>query len=414
MDRLNLAVELSVEGETEKECLEKIQGTHGLNFQIIRKQDIKIKKGLLGIFQTDGVKIFFVPTRPQYSGFMRDYKSSVSSTSSNISPNKLDFDEEKNKILEKNNYRPNPQMQEVLDVVKSMQEQLSSSKAFASEEHPTITKIESWLEDNEFSSSYIRRIVDKIRKEFPLDSLDDLEKVQNSVVEWIGESIVIKNPVYKSRPQIIILVGSTGVGKTTTVAKFAARYAFGSSGNEARKNVRIITMDWNKIGAREQIETYGEIMQLQVSKAESSSDIGKILDAHRNDDDYIIIDTPGYSPKDYENIAKMKKVLDVRNYAVETYLCIAASTKLSDMKEIMQQYEIFGYNSVIITKFDETSHIGNIVCALSDKGKTLTYLTTGQKVPNYFEQASVVRLLSELSGFKMDLKSLEKKFNTID
>ncbi len=412
MDRLNLAVELSVEGETEKECLEKIQGIHGLNFQIIRKQDIKIKKGLFGIFQTDGVKIFFVPTRPQYSGFMKDYRSNVSATNINSSAHKLDFDEEKTKILEKNNYRPNPQMQEVLDVVKSMQEQISSSKVFASEEHSTISKIESWLESNEFSASYIRRIIDRVRKEFPLDSLDDFESVQNSVVEWIGESISIRKPVYESRPQVIILVGPTGVGKTTTVAKLAARYSFGTSGNEVRKNVRIITVDWYRIGAREQIEIYGETMQVPVSKAESSSDIGKLLDSYRNDEDYIIIDTTGYSPKDYENIAKMKKVLDVRNYAVETYLCMSASTKLSDMKEIMQQYEIFGYNSVIITKFDETTHIGNIVCALSDKGKALTYLTTGQKVPNYFEQATEMRLLLELSGCSIDRKSLEKKFNT--
>ncbi len=412
MDRLNSAVELSVEGETLKDCLAKIQGTHGLNYQILRKQDIKIKKGFLGIFQTDGVRVFFVPTRPQYTGFPRDSRTQ---SAVSVNTNAQKFDEEKNKILEKNNYRPNPQMQEVLDAVKSMQEQLAASSNIASvEEHPTISKIESLLENNEFSPSYIRRITERIRKEFPLDALDDLDLVQKSVVEWVGESISIKTPVYESRPQVIILVGPTGVGKTTTVAKLAARYAFGSSGDEVRKNVRIITVDWYRIGAREQIEIYGQTMQVPVSKAESSSDIGELLDTYRNDEDYIIIDTTGYSPKDYENIAKMKKVLDVRNYSVETYLCMSASTKLSDMKEIMQQYEIFGYNSVIITKFDETSHVGNIVCALSDKGKTLTYLTTGQKVPNYFEQASVVRLLSELSGFKMDLKSLEKKFNNIN
>jgi len=154
-------------------------------------------------------------------------------------------------------------------------------------------------------------------------------------------------------------------------------------------------------------------MQVPVSKAESSNDIGKLLDTYRNDEDYIIIDTAGYSPKDYENIAKMKKVLDVRNYSVETYLCMSASTKLSDMKDIMQQYEIFGYDSVIITKFDETSYVGNVVCALSDRGKNLTYLTTGQKVPNYFEEATQIRLLTELSGFNIDRKNLEKKFGIL-
>ena len=82
-----------------------------------------------------------------------------------------------------------------------------------------------------------------------------------------------------------------------------------------------------------------------------------------------------------------------------------------NMKDIMQQYEIFGYDSVIITKFDETSHIGNVVSGLSDKGKSLTYFTTGQKVPHYLEQASVSHLLMRLSGFNFDSKSLSRKFD---
>lgn len=410
MDRLSSPVKLSVKGETEMECLKKIQAVHGMNYQVVETKDIKIKTGFLGLFYKNGIELFYLPTRSQYSGFSGISRSTVNSSATSRS---MDFNEEKNKILEKNNYRPNPQMQEVLETVKSLQQQISSSKNFAPEEHPTISKIESLLENNEFSSSYIRRIVDKIRKEFPLETLDDFDAVQNSVVEWIGESISIKKPVYESRPQVIILVGPTGVGKTTTVAKLAARYSFGSSGNELRKNVRIITIDWYRIGAREQIEIYGETMQVPVSKAESSNDIGKLLDTYRNDEDYIIIDTAGYSPKDYENIAKMKKVLDVRNYSVETYLCMSASTKLSDMKDIMQQYEIFGYDSVIITKFDETSYVGNVVCALSDRGKNLTYLTTGQKVPNYFEEATQIRLLTELSGFNIDRKNLEKKFGIL-
>ena len=384
MDRLSSPVKLSVKGETEMECLKKIQAVHGMNYQVVETKDIKIKTGFWGLFYKNGIELFYLPTRSQYSGFSGISRPTVNSSATSRS---MDFNEEKNKILEKNNYRPNPQMQEVLETVKSLQQQISSS--------------------------YSRRIVDKIRKEFPLETLDDFDAVQNSVVEWIGESISIKKPVYESRPQVIILVGPTGVGKTTTVAKLAARYSFGSSGNELRKNVRIITIDWYRIGAREQIEIYGETMQVPVSKAESSNDIGKLLDTYRNDEDYIIIDTAGYSPKDYENIAKMKKVLDVRNYSVETYLCMSASTKLSDMKDIMQQYEIFGYDSVIITKFDETSYVGNVVCALSDRGKNLTYLTTGQKVPNYFEEATQIRLLTELSGFNIDRKNLEKKFGIL-
>ncbi len=408
MARYDTSVSLSVQAETEEECIRKIQQTHSLNYQIVGKKEIKIKKGPLNLFSVDGVEVSFILTRPNLSSFIGNPSKYPNSVSSSVQTS--NFEQERNKILEKNSYKPNPQMQEVLDAVKSMQEQISSSKAFASEEHPTINKIESLLEDNEFSPSYIRKIIEKIRKNFPLDSLNDMDAIQNAVVEFIGETIAIKKPVYKARPQIIILVGPTGVGKTTTVAKLAARYAFGKSGGEVRKNVRIITIDWYRIGAREQIEIYGDTMQVPVSKAESSTDINKLIDTYRNDEDYIIIDTTGYSPKDYENIAKMRKVLDVKNYAVETYLCMTASTKLSDMKDIMQQYEIFGYDSIIITKFDETSHVGNVISSLFDKGKSITYFTTGQKVPKYLEQATVEHLLMRLSGFNCDTQKISKKF----
>ena len=400
MDRPDASVIHRVQGETENECYRKIQEVHSLNYQVLGKRDVKIKKGLF--FHVDGVEISYMLCRPSY----RTQPSLNTQTSKSV-----DFEKERDKILEQMNHKTNPQIQEVLKTVKEMQEQLSSSTNFVQEEHPTISKIEALLEENEFSASFIRKVIDRIRKNFPIDTLDDFDTVQNSVVEWICESISIQPPVYKSRPQIIVLVGPTGVGKTTTVAKLAARYAFGKLGNEAKKNVRIITIDWFRIGAKEQIEIYGDTMQVPVSKAQSCDDINNIIDMYRNDEDYIIIDTTGYSPKDYENIAKMKKILDVRNYSVETYLCMTASTKLSDMKDIMQQYEIFGYDSVIITKFDETSHIGNVVSGLSDKGKSLTYFTTGQKVPHYLEQASVSHLLMKLSGFKFDSKSLCRKFD---
>lgn len=402
MDRPDASVIHRVQGEDEHECYRKIQEVHSLNYQIVGKKDIKIKKGLF--FHVDGVEVSYILCRPSY----RTQLNPINSQS--LNSKKSNFEEERDKILEQAKYKPNPQMQEVLDIVKDMQEQIASSKNFTQEEHSTISKIETLLEENEFSASYIRRIVEKIRKNFPLDTLDDFDAVQKSVVEWICEGVSIQKPVYKSRPQIIVLVGPTGVGKTTTVAKLAARYAFGKSGEEVKKNVRIITIDWFRIGAKEQIEIYGDTMQVPVSKAQNCDDINQIIDMYRNDEDYIIIDTTGYSPKDYENIAKMKKVLDVRNYSVETYLCMTASTKLSDMKDIMQQYEIFGYDSVIITKFDETSHIGNVVSGLSDKGKSLTYFTTGQKVPHYLEQASVSHLLMRLSGFNFDSKSLSRKF----
>jgi flagellar biosynthesis protein FlhF len=80
------------------------------------------------------------------------------------------------------------------------------------------------------------------------------------------------------------------------------------------------------------------------------------------------------------------------------------------MREIMQQYETFGYNSVIITKFDETTHVGNIISVLAEKQKPVAYITTGQRVPQDFEQASVVRFLTNLEGFRVNRTRVDELF----
>ena len=104
----------------------------------------------------------------------------------------------------------------------------------------------------------------------------------------------------------------------------------------------------------------------------------------------------------------------LKNNSIKFYLCASATTKLSDLKEIMNQFEIFGYNSLIVTKFDETNHIGNIVCACQEKDKKISYITTGQDVPVCFEKATVLRFLLELTGFKINKEQLEQEFGPLD
>jgi flagellar biosynthesis protein FlhF len=80
------------------------------------------------------------------------------------------------------------------------------------------------------------------------------------------------------------------------------------------------------------------------------------------------------------------------------------------MREIMQQYETFGYRSLIITKFDETTRVGNIISVIGEKRKPIAYITTGQRVPQDFEQASAVRFLTNLEGFRVNRARIEELF----
>jgi flagellar biosynthesis protein FlhF len=309
--------------------------------------------------------------------------------------------------LEKNGVLPqaqqNPQIKEVLDAVKVLQQGIDEIKKSdgVSEEHPAILKIEQMLENNEFSVSYIKAILERLRKEFSLEELNNFEKVQDEVVKWIADSIQIKKAEYTARPQVIILVGPTGVGKTTTVAKIAASYVCPPGMNQRPKRVGIITVDSFRIAARQQIETYGIHMEVPVEAADNSEDLKKCLAMFSDGYDYILIDTIGYSPNDVQNIRKMRELLDVGNCSVATYLTMSASTKISDMRDIIRQYEIFDYDSVIVTKIDETSRIGNVISALKEKSKSVVYITTGQHVPRDFENATVLTFLSKLSDFKI-------------
>ncbi|RKX91412.1 MAG: flagellar biosynthesis protein FlhF, partial [Spirochaetes bacterium] len=104
------------------------------------------------------------------------------------------------------------------------------------------------------------------------------------------------------------------------------------------------------------------------------------------------------------------KVLDACGSYSEVYLAMSATTKVSDVKELLQQFEPFNYRSVILTKLDETMRIGNIVSVLYEKRKTLTYITDGQVVPQDIESASVMRLLKNLEGFNLNKNRLYVKF----
>ena len=136
----------------------------------------------------------------------------------------------------------------------------------------------------------------------------------------------------------------------------------------------------------------------------------KLYDEKRENLDAIFIDTSGYSPNDTENIGKMKAVLDVRGMKPDIHLAVAASTKATDLANIMQNYEQFGYNSVIVTKCDESKQYGNIISVLHEKNKKISYIADGQKVVRDIHRADVVQFLIRLSGFDVDRVHIEDEF----
>jgi flagellar biosynthesis protein FlhF len=201
------------------------------------------------------------------------------------------------------------------------------------------------------------------------------------------------------------------VGKTTTIAKLAAIYGLGNSGRRPI-SVRMITIDAFRIGARDQIEAYGNIMALPVSYVEDYDDLKKTIAQYSEGTDLFLIDTIGKSPRDSRDLGEMKQLLDACGSQAELYLAVAATTKSIDLKEIIRQFEPFNYRSVIVTKLDETIRVGNVISALSDLGKSVSYITYGQKVPSNIQKATIVRFLINLEGFQVNRAKIETRFPT--
>jgi len=149
-------------------------------------------------------------------------------------------------------------------------------------------------------------------------------------------------------------------------------------------DVRILTIDTYRIGALQQIQKYGEIMSIPVNAVESVDEMEKQLAIHR-DADFIFVDTIGKSPNDYGKLAEVNQM--VRATGGEVHLALSATTKRTDIGEILRQFEPFNYQAVVVTKIDETASVGGIISALREKQKSVSFLTDGQNVPQDIERA---------------------------
>ncbi len=306
-------------------------------------------------------------------------------------------------------------MAKKLDSMAAMLSKVSESAA-VKDEHAILVKIASLLEQNEFSQSYIEEIKEKIRGEFKLEELDDEQLVMDQVVDWIGEDISVA-PRFpgKKKPHVIIVVGPTGVGKTTTIAKMAAEIKMAGKDKDRNPIIHMITTDTIRVAAKEQIERYAEVMELNVDKVDTKEDLEKLLGLYsgsRGSGDFVFIDTSGFSPNDYDHISKLQDMLDVRNLKADIYLAVSATTKSRDLDKIFKNYEAFGFRSVIVTKCDETTTYGNVLSILHEKRKSVSWITVGQEILHTLERADPVYFLRNLDGFDVDKDHLIKKFGT--
>ncbi|MBN2873845.1 MAG: flagellar biosynthesis protein FlhF [Spirochaetales bacterium] len=384
------------QGSSHREVLEKVRARYGEAAQVLSHRTVR-SGGFLGLFTTEGVEITF---------YLKDDAVRESEKK------KAEIEEDKRRLLEK--VSQERAFQEVLAEVRSLRDTIVESAvrpATSDGEHPVLGALERRLAENDFSAWYRGELLERARSAFSLGSLDDAMAVDDAVLEWIGDAIKIPQAPRAVKPRVVVLVGPTGVGKTTTIAKLAALHNLGIGGVPAQ-DVRMITIDSYRIGARQQIETYGSIMRVPVSSVETASDLRQTIAMYR-DIDLILVDTIGKSPRDAVRLAEMQQILDACGPSAEVYLAVAATTKTQDMLDIFRQFEPFRYRGIVVTKMDETGRVGNVLSALAETDKAVAWITDGQKVPQDIAPAHPLRFLMSLEGFNPNRPKLEERYGLL-
>ncbi len=257
---------------------------------------------------------------------------------------------------------------------------------------PEFSEIYALTKASGIAPKHLDEIMKLTIKYMPLKMRKNREAIKRYFYTLLKKMIPIRieREVKPPHKKIMMFVGPTGVGKTTTIAKLAARYAYQLN---SRHKVGIITLDTYRIGAVEQLMTYAKMMRLPIETVVDPSDFEEALNALRHND-YILIDTVGSSQHDKEKIEKLSSFLKVNSFAeINVNLVLSAITKYEDLVDIYNNFSILPIDTFIFTKLDETKSYGNLLSLLIDTKKPVSYLSIGQEVPDDLIEANADYIL---------------------
>ena len=191
--------------------------------------------------------------------------------------------------------------------------------------------------------------------------------------------IRLEAPLKHGTKRVTMLVGPTGVGKTTSIAKLAARYSFLL---EKKYKVGLVVLDTYRIGAVEQLMQYARMMKLGIETVVDPPEFSSALESLKYCD-YILIDTMGSSPYDRGKIEKIYECLNANSteYNVDVVLVMPSSIKYEDLKATYENFSTLGVDTLMFTKLDETRGFGNIFSLAYETKKPISYFSVGQEVP---------------------------------
>jgi len=243
------------------------------------------------------------------------------------------------------------------------------------------------LIDLDLDEDLARELVDRVRAEVNGEEMEDPLLVRARIARIVEAQIAVTGPISVATGgrRLVALVGPTGVGKTTTIAKLAANYRL-----REKRQVGLITVDTYRIAAVEQLRTYADIIDLPMQVVSTPREMREAVRrmAHL---ELVLMDTAGRSPKDEVKIRELRAFLTEAG-ADEVHLVLSSVASPRTLEQTAERFAPVGPTALILTKLDEAGGLGNLLPLLRRSNLPLSYLTNGQNVPDDIETADPARL----------------------
>jgi len=248
------------------------------------------------------------------------------------------------------------------------------------------------LEERHIAPEYIETIIGELRAGSE-DNEPDLKTLINLTARRMRDVLMfggeMNHPgLTPGQTRVVAFCGPTGVGKTTTVAKLAARLV------ERGASVALVTIDTYRIAAVEQLKIYAKLLNVPLEVALQPADLGRFIHMHKRKD-FILIDTAGRSQRDINQITELKRFLGA-DTTVETKLVLSVVASEEQNGEAIKNFGALNVDSLIFTKLDEATSLGPVFNQLARTGLPASYFTIGQQVPEDIEEATGKRLINAI------------------
>ncbi|WP_226034930.1 flagellar biosynthesis protein FlhF [Aquibacillus saliphilus] len=363
---------------TMPEAMSKIRKELGADAVILNSKVIYLG-GFLGLFKKKNIEVIAaLDPKPQKP--IKDKQP--------FNNNKYQMEKEPyNKEINNNNH--------VLDEIKGLKKWMEKNAVLTQPSYPEVyQELYDLLIDQEITPDTAKKLINEASKNS--DGEVDFSKAKKDLIIEIKKSMKEEDfgGIHYDK-KIVHLVGPTGVGKTTTLAKIAANSVL-----KDNKKVAFITTDTYRIAAIDQLKTYSRILDIPLEIAYTLEDYGKARERFK-DYDLILVDTAGRNFRDEKYIKELGKIVDF-NEDLDTYLVLSLTTRTSDLEHIFYQFKNVPIKQLIFTKKDETNTYGSILnlCLTNDMG--VAYITDGQDVPDDIKETSINKICEMIVGESAD------------